>query len=89
MQIQKRLEQLEKDANIHSTNCACPREFRTRVILPDLDKSEEDRLREQEERMRPAYCDQCGKLIESRYIIINPVPLEIESPNDLGEADPW
>jgi len=77
MGIQKRLEQLEKEANINSVNCACPREIITSVILPDLDKSEADRLREQEERMRPAYCDQCGKLIEMRCIIVKWVPSEI------------
>ena len=80
MTIQNRLEKLEKAANISSTNCNCPRERQTRVILPDLDKSEEDRLREQEERMRPKYCEGCGKLIEMRYRIIQPVSSEIENP---------
>lgn len=74
MTIQKRLEKLENNcSNIDSIYCACPRENRTRVILPDLNKSEEDRLREQEERMRPVYCDQCRKLIETLYRIIVPV----------------
>jgi len=72
MRIVNRLEKLEAATNIHSINCRCPREFSVSVILPDPDKSEEDRLREQEEGMRPAYFDDCGKLIASRYIIIKP-----------------
>ena len=73
MTIQNRLERLEKAANIGSIHCNCPREWQTRVILPDLDKSEEDCRREREESMRPEYCDDCGKLIERRIIIVKPV----------------
>ncbi len=73
MTIQNRLEKLEKAANISSTNCNCPREWQTRVILPDLDKTEEQMILEQAERMKPERCEQCGKLIERRVIIVKPI----------------
>lgn len=78
MNIERRIEKLEKDSNINSIFCTCPGEIRTRVILPDLDKTEEERILEQAEMMKPKYCDQCRKLIEHRYIIIEPVPSEID-----------
>lgn len=77
MTIQKRLEKLERDSNINSTVCTCPGENLIRVILPDPETSEADRLREQKQMMRPEYCERCRKLIEHQYIIVEPVSSEI------------
>ena len=75
MNIKGRLEKLESMllSESKSDACGCPGERGCNVILPDLNKSESDRLRERDERLKPVYCKKCGKVIERQLIEIVPV----------------
>lgn len=70
MNIQNRLEKLERASNIDSAFCTCPCETQTRVILPDLLETEDARKMRIAEYQKPESCEGCGKLIERRIIIV-------------------
>ena len=72
MNIKNRLEILENAAGVNSENCTCQREIITRVILPDLDRTDDETERLTEEAQRPETCNQCQKVIEKQLIVIRP-----------------
>jgi len=70
MNIENRLTKLEAASNVNSENCACPRELQTRVILPDLDRTEEEYQSILAEAQRPETCERCHKLIDKQVRVI-------------------
>ncbi|CAN5384507.1 hypothetical protein BH20ACI2_BH20ACI2_09760 [soil metagenome] len=70
MNIDNRLTKLENIAGINSEFCSCRREVLTRVIAPDLDRTETEHDALIAEAQKPEYCDQCKKEIEKQLIII-------------------
>ena len=76
MNIKSRLEKLEKSSHLDSEFCACRGEITTSVVLPDLDRTEEEYERLIAEAQTPGNCDQCGKVIERRLIIVEGVKPE-------------
>ncbi len=80
MSIQNRLEKLEAMANVNSENCVCPGEWQTRVIEPDLDRTEEEYQLLLAEAQRAETCDRCGKLIDNWIIVIEAVHSDIPNP---------
>ncbi len=81
MSIQNRLEKLEAMANVNSENCVCPGEWQTRVIEPDLDRTEEEYQLLLAEAQRAETCERCRKLIDKQIIIIQGVRSNILNPN--------
>ena len=70
MDINKRLEKLERASHLDSEFCDCSREVVTRVIYPDLDRTEEEYQESIADAEKPENCNQCGKVIEKRLIIV-------------------
>lgn len=73
MNITNRLEKLEKTLHIDSEFCSCSRETVIRVIEPDLDRTEAEYQELISEAEKPETCEQCGKLIQKRVIVIQGV----------------
>ena len=76
MNINKRLEKLEKASQLDSEFCACHGGTSTRVIAPDWDRTEEEYQELIAEAQKPENCGQCGKIIEKRLIIVECVRSE-------------
>ncbi len=70
MNIKNRLEKLEKESNLDSEYCACPREIVTGVIYPDLSRTEEESQRLIAEAEKPEFCEKCRRQIEKKLIVV-------------------
>lgn len=70
MNTKNRIEKLEKKFSTDSEFCNCSDVIRTRVIEPDLDRTGQETERLIEEAQKSENCDQCGKVIEKRFIIV-------------------
>ncbi len=72
MKVTDRIKKLELETFETESGelCHCPGEGGCNVLIPDLDKSDEDRDRERAKWLRPGYCEKCGKLIERELIEI-------------------
>ena len=73
MSIKNRIEKLENAAGVNSEFCTCRREILTRVIAPDLDRTETEYETLIAEAQKPEYCELCSKQIEKRLIIVQAV----------------